>query len=341
MKLKSKVFFLPSLIAVIFMSSVIIIVSPVGNNSLVSIPSPTPEVIWKSYQDAELGISLEYPSDWLVSRQERYLSIYDPDAMFNFVSVSQENSNVTLPLSKWVEDITKTEIECKTPDCSKGPPTKYEGYLSLGGRQVEAFSNNSSTVLSVNYLSKVNNRLTHVHFSNFNNLESIGEMDKIVTSFKFLPDTSTWQTYKNDQLNFTFEYQSSNPPLDENPEGNTISASSGVNTLFIWPDSLKSATTLSGYLVEKDTVRNLSREVSPPRKIYDVLSSSFKKYSQYTTVQRLEKNINTEGISLVTYFISDDRKTIVQIAIGTYDKRFTKEEIDDYNLFLSRFKFIQ
>jgi hypothetical protein len=89
---KTSPFLFPAALAVVFISSILIIVSPFGSKTLVPLPTPTPTPIvdtstWKTYTDKTYGFSFKYPPEYLVESGHG-LSY---DTIYLWKSISEKN----------------------------------------------------------------------------------------------------------------------------------------------------------------------------------------------------------------------------------------------------------
>ena len=89
MKIKTSIYLFPAALAAVFMSSVLIIISPLSSKTIVSLPTPVPTTIptpipWQNYTDTINNISLKYPQSFTTHTTPNAWYFYSPDAVFSY-----------------------------------------------------------------------------------------------------------------------------------------------------------------------------------------------------------------------------------------------------------------
>lgn len=247
--MKNKIFLFPLSLAVIFFSSMIIIFSPAGKKNIINVPAPiifpTPtSVPWQTYQNEKYNFEFQYPRNWE--------PVTDNFATSSIVEVKKLN-----PILLTITDKSK-ESSCGPYLCysSISVYTPIKNLSKLTGRNwLEKFYLDNKLINNKENLDKLNlveatisglytlreeNRV----FIFYNNQVFVIELviqngtDKnylektyiqILSTIKFLPDTSTWKTYKNSGFEFKYPHNwyifnrednsalsISNKPIDNN-----------------------------------------------------------------------------------------------------------------------------
>jgi hypothetical protein len=134
------------------------------------------------------------------------ISFRDPQNEENSFIVSNNNLNkITLPLKPWVEKNTRTV--CDHPGCGGISNPIYNGTDNIGGKITEIYTQGWFTGSDTNHILKYRNKIYQITFGSSNEDQKIIQIDeKIKSSIKFLPDTSTWKTYTSQQYGFKIKY---------------------------------------------------------------------------------------------------------------------------------------
>lgn len=188
---------------------------PIATLEPVVTPSPKD---WKTYENNKYGYSLQYPSDWVIKES----CFADPKTDATCLSSNDFEFD---PADFGTAKGGQIRIDGKdnniniTPDsfCTTTPttPEKCEYYSSNGLSVVKRLSAPYAMMVGLIKDNKIS-LVFHVKFNQTSQYETIKTFDKILSTFKFLPqgsplvadETAGWKTYKNTGLGFEFKYPS-------------------------------------------------------------------------------------------------------------------------------------
>ena len=223
-----RIYLWPAALAVIYAASIIIILfTPNHLQTLKVLPtpiiSPIPAAVnWQIYRNDKYSFEFQYPSTWeqnnsdfstsgivnvkelnpiIVTYVDKSKESYcGPNTCYSSISFYSPIFKTTnLSNIKWLENFyLKNKLIFPTSDGSISynfTELKANGLeIIRDGGRVFLFNKNKVFMFE----------LSIENGTNKNSLDST--FNQIISSFKFLPDTSTWKTYKNSQYGFSFKY---------------------------------------------------------------------------------------------------------------------------------------
>lgn len=217
-------------------------------------PIPDPTANWKTYISEGGKFSFKYPSDWIYETQKPTLDIQGKKYIaYAFIS--------GIPLTKEQQKMSKLPDRNDTPKPRKSFSIIYatssdfnnldadDLIEELTGKLTETFSqrdvalNDNIKAKEVRYacqegcldvLFNYNDMIFEA--STIPNSEAdINTLYQILSTFRFLSDTSDWNTFSNNFFNFTFRYPSE---LSVQPPEPKVSELSELSFLLEYPEDL-------------------------------------------------------------------------------------------------------
>ncbi len=313
-----------------------------NNDEIISKPTPTPtEVQWQTYRNEKYGFEFQYPSDMNIiigpyKDKNTILITKDTKETVSpggwsgvFINVLPNNSKIdskTFVQKEMLKDKLNANVVIKKENIIDIDATTTNGEIVQG--------NGDSTPKT--YISK--DKYIFVISANIQNYISL--YTQILSTFKLLPDTSTWKTYKNTQYGFEFKYPSSWKEVKADFADFTISDSKN-NCQFSFDLSNRMKVTLPINLwVNKQSKSNQECTNCPGIFVGDV-NKTPTIIDNIKTISYLSGN---EGGTSTTYLFTRNNKIYnLNTYVSTYEVEVSDDEIkkceQDLNQILSTFKF--
>ncbi len=164
--------------------------------------TPTPDLTtnWKTYRNEKYGYQIKYPES-LIPKQ-----ITDNDTYLEFVTFAKENGERDFLYSIYIRE-TSLEREVNIFR------SQIEGHILVNLIRNENTQINGYPATLLEYQAQdpqtgPNNTYIIVNNGKYSFVISIvsDKADQILSTFKFLPDTSGWKTYSNEELGISFKY---------------------------------------------------------------------------------------------------------------------------------------
>lgn len=316
-KSKNMIFLFPLSLAVIFFSSIIIIFSPVGKKNIIALPTPTisptlTPVPWQTYRNEKYSFELQYlPNKYFNESDNGKLWLYGlPDSLV----VERKNSsgsdsfkNVPKISSININNITWNVYHSETGGGDHGEGQR-NAYITTNGQY----------------------QYTFFGF----NLESKSRVEKTLATFKFLPDTTTWKTYKNTEHGFEFKYPSNLHILKKNSQNEYYITSLTSSDLKYTKSSLNTDIVSMG----------TEYKIFFDNKKCNVWSDNFGIYGygifNKNTVDSFPANVSYDGMSDTTYRLNIDTDLGCVSLIGEYGQNTIDKSKIEFDQIISTFKIV-
>ncbi|MFC1751548.1 hypothetical protein ACFLY5_00175 [Patescibacteria group bacterium] len=166
---------------------------------------------WQTYRNEELGFEFEYPDDWFIYERENEKRVYIQTVTGEVTKASKPTDFKRI----WISYLFDTSKEQKEQPTTEFPGIKtytlsnngipmdiyeYDGGIDLPEISMEAYWSNNGYKYRADCASEVGQG---------NAKQQVGVLKKILSTFKFIEpevDISDWQTYRNEEYGFEFEY---------------------------------------------------------------------------------------------------------------------------------------
>lgn len=154
---------------------------------------------WKTYKNYEYGFEIKYPDDWGLSEDEKFWG-FGPNSI-------QEDTLFTVYITDSVPIIGKENpnqeiIKIENSTFNNFPAKAvYIKNISADETSVRLFIERDEAIISLGQPTLNDSDYPSDHKYN-------GVINQILSTFKFIEsiDTSTWETYRNDEYGFEFKY---------------------------------------------------------------------------------------------------------------------------------------
>jgi len=343
----NKIFLFPFSLIVIFFSSLIIIFSPVGNKNIIKITptiTPTPisdQITWETYTNSTDNYQISYPSTWKLTKEAEKIILEKPD----YARISIDSSNelgITLPIKIWISKYNSKLLN---------DPNRHPAASTINLIDNDNVLKNIPNVVTVDadffgqggkeYIFSYNKKIfsiTGIYFvEDLPNEERIvsvsAEINEILSTFKFLPDTSNWKTYKNEEHSFEFKYPSNLQNIEK------YSQNEYYITSFTSSDIKYTKSPLDTDIVSIGTEYSIFFD----NKKCNVWSNGFGIYGygifHKNTVDSFPANVSYQGPSNNTYRLNIDTDLGCVSLIGEYGENTIDKSKIEFDQILSTFKF--
>jgi hypothetical protein len=207
MQKKEQHFLLPLILLAIAFVVLLLTIYPYYrlNNPTKFLPKPTPTptpvaIAWQTYKNDQKGFELKYPNDWVISMTDAGIIIRKPDSYYINIAIYEEDPTYGLECLRQIAD-EKIIVGGYSARLTSYEPETDPDTRVLCGPLGDIKERND--IIS---LKKSDHEFYKIEYVYNSDTQQKKLYDQILSTFKFLPDTTTWKTYKNTQYGFEFQY---------------------------------------------------------------------------------------------------------------------------------------
>ena len=179
-----------------------------------------PTASWQTYRNEEFGFEVNYPNNWIVQTNEdgNSFSVLPSKDSESYLRIAPVSIGGITVLDGFVQDslvfVGRESIEAVLLDEDGSSGSREIRIVDLEG--IPWGESNAIHYVSKPYDEELKNKF-----------------EQILSTFKFIPSTTNWQTYRNEEFGFEFDYPQNEEIVQETEEDEKLGIEIGETSFAV------------------------------------------------------------------------------------------------------------